>query len=84
MVMSPEGLCPENDCAGEGQQHLKRQTCPLVRGGVPRQQTRNCVTVIKICSWAPDGCLTPRQTDRLTVGSNITLTLGCRRVSCEK
>jgi hypothetical protein len=25
--------------------------------------------------WVPDGCLTPRQTDQLTVGHYITLTL---------
>jgi hypothetical protein len=53
----------------------KRQTRPLVRGGAPHQQTRKCLTVIKIWSWAPDGCLTSRQTGRRIVGRNITLTL---------
>jgi hypothetical protein len=53
----------------------KRQTCPLVRESAPHQETRNCLTVIKISSEAPDGCFTPRQTGRLTVGRNITLTL---------
>jgi hypothetical protein len=52
----------------------KRQTCPLIRERAPHQQTRNRLTVIKIWSWAPDGCLTPRQTGRLIVGRNITLT----------
>jgi hypothetical protein len=33
------------------------------------------VSVIKIWSLAPDGCFIPRQTGRLTVGRNITLTL---------
>jgi hypothetical protein len=33
------------------------------------------VWLIEIWSWAPDGCLTPRQTGRLAVGRNITLTL---------
>jgi hypothetical protein len=31
-------------------------------------------------SSTPDGCLTPRQTGRLTVGHNITLTLSCKLV----
>jgi hypothetical protein len=45
---------------------------PLVREAAQDQQTRNCLTVIYIWCWAPDPCLTPRQTGRLTVGSNIT------------
>jgi hypothetical protein len=75
MVMNPTGHGPENDCAGEGGQRRKRQTGPFVRDGESHQQTRNCLTVIKIWSWAPDGCLTQRQTGRLTVGRNITLPL---------
>jgi hypothetical protein len=55
--------------------HSKGQTRPLVREGAPHQQNRNCLTVIKIWSYAPDGCLTPRQTGRLTVGRNITHSL---------
>jgi hypothetical protein len=51
----------------------KGQTRPLAREGAPHRQTRNCLTVIKIWSWAPDGCLKPRQTGRLTVRRNITL-----------
>jgi hypothetical protein len=51
--------------------NCKRQTRSLVRDGVPYQQTRNCLTVIEIWSWAPDGCLKPRQTGRLTVDRNI-------------
>jgi hypothetical protein len=42
----------------------KWQIRPLVREGSPHQQTRNCLTVIKIWSWASDGCLTPRQIGR--------------------
>jgi hypothetical protein len=53
--------------------NCKRQNRPVVREGAPHPQTRNCLTVIKIWSWAPDGCLTARQTGRLTVGRNITL-----------
>jgi hypothetical protein len=61
MVMSSAGLGPENDCAGKGSSSFKRQTQPLVREGSAHQQTHNCLTGIKIWSWAPDGCLTPRQ-----------------------
>jgi hypothetical protein len=49
----------------------KLQARPLVRGGAPHQQTSRR----KIWSRVPAGCLTPRQTGRLTVSSNITLTL---------
>jgi hypothetical protein len=52
----------------------KRQTCHLVREGAPHQQPRTCVTIIKIWSWAQDGCLIPRQTGRETVERNITPT----------
>jgi hypothetical protein len=52
--------------------NCKRQTRPHVRETGPHQQTRNCLTVIRI---AQDGSLTPRQTGRLTVGRNIILTL---------
>jgi hypothetical protein len=55
--------------------NCKQQTRPLVREGAPDQQTRNCQTIIKIWSLAPNGCFVPRQTGRLTVGRNITLTL---------
>jgi hypothetical protein len=40
--------------------NCKWQTCPLVREGTPHQQTCNCLTVIRIWSWVPDGGLTPR------------------------
>jgi hypothetical protein len=55
MVSSPKGLGPEKDCAGKDQQHIKRQTRPLVREGAPQEQDRNCHKVINIWSWAPDG-----------------------------
>jgi hypothetical protein len=48
--MIPAGLGPENDCAGEDSNNCKRQTRPLVREGAPYQQTRNCLTVIKMWS----------------------------------
>jgi hypothetical protein len=53
----------------------KRQTRPLIREGATHQQTRNSLTIIKIWSCAPDECLTPRHTGRLTFGRNITWTL---------
>jgi hypothetical protein len=62
----------------------KLQTRPLIRESAPSQQACNCHTVIKIWSEAPDGCLTPRQTGRLTVGRNITLTLTLPVSSQEK
>jgi hypothetical protein len=55
--------------------NCKRQIRPPGREGATYQQTHYCLTIIKNWSWAPDGCLTPRKTDRLTVGRNITMTL---------
>jgi hypothetical protein len=63
----------------------KLQTRLLVREGSPHQQTRNCLKIIeregKDWSRVPNGCLTPGQTGRLTVGRNITLTLIYRVVA---
>jgi hypothetical protein len=59
--------------------NFKRQTRLLVREGAPNQQTRNCQTIIKIWSQAPEGCFIPRQTSRLTVGCNIRLRLRYER-----
>jgi hypothetical protein len=50
--------------------NCKGQTRPLVREGARNQQTRNCQTIIKIWSYAPDGCFIPRQTGRLAVSRN--------------
>jgi hypothetical protein len=46
--------------------NCKGQTRPLVRDSAPHQQTRNCLTVIKIC-------FIPRQTGRLTDSRNMRL-----------
>jgi hypothetical protein len=62
--------------------NCKRQTRPLVREGAPTQQTRNCQTIIKIWSYAPEGCFIPRQTDRLSVGRNIRLRLSNLHLKC--
>jgi hypothetical protein len=45
-----------------------------IRDGIPQQNTTKCPTVIKIWSWDPDGCPTPRQINRLTTRHNITST----------
>jgi hypothetical protein len=55
--------------------NCKRQIRSLVTETAQLQQPRNCVTVIKIRSHAPDGYLTPRQTHRLTIGHKIILSL---------
>jgi hypothetical protein len=55
--------------------NCKRQIRPLIRQCASNQQTRNCQTIIKIWSQAPEGCFIPRQTGRLTVGRNIRLRL---------
>jgi hypothetical protein len=55
--------------------NCKQQTCTLAREGAPHQQTHNHLTVMKIWSKVPDGCFIPRQTGRLIVGRNMTLTL---------
>jgi hypothetical protein len=39
MVTSAKGLRPEKDYAGEDQQHIKRQTRPLVREGAQKNKT---------------------------------------------
>jgi hypothetical protein len=49
MRISPAGLGPCNDCAGET--HLVGRERNL------HHQTRNCLTVTRIASWSPDGCL---------------------------
>jgi hypothetical protein len=54
--------------------NCKRQTRPLVREGAPYQQTLNCLSN-KNLVLGPRCGLTPRQTGRLTVSLNITLTL---------
>jgi hypothetical protein len=42
MVASTKGLGPEKDCTGKSQQHMQRQTRPLVREGAPQKQDRIC------------------------------------------
>jgi hypothetical protein len=72
--MSPAGLGLENALA-RANSNCKQQTRLFIREGALHEQTRNYLAVIKIWSLAPDVCLTPRQTSRLTVSRNLTLTL---------
>jgi hypothetical protein len=53
----------------------KRQIRSFDEEGTRHQQTHGCLTVTEVWSWVPVGCLTPRQTGRLTIGRNIILTL---------
>jgi hypothetical protein len=61
--------------------NYKLQTRPLVKEGSTSRNTqlsdsdKNLVMGlrwVRIWSWVSDGCPTPRQTDRLTVGRDMT------------
>jgi hypothetical protein len=67
-------VCTDNRLITADCDSGKGQTLPLVRESVPHQQTCKCLTVIKVWSQTPEGCFIARQTGRLTVGRNITLT----------
>jgi hypothetical protein len=71
----PRHSDPRMTTLARASSNCKRQTLPLIRESAPHQQACNCLTVIKIWSWAPEGCFIPRQTRRLTVGRNIRLRL---------
>jgi hypothetical protein len=78
MLMSPAGLRPEKDCAGEDQQQMNTTDPTFRQRGHTRQQPRNCLKYLKkekIWSRVRGGRLASRQTGRLTVGRNVTLTL---------
>jgi hypothetical protein len=76
MVMSPTGLRPEKDCAGEASQQLLSTDSSFRQGGC---LTSRYPQIYKdndnkeTWSRAPDAFLTTKQTGRLTVGRNITL-----------
>jgi hypothetical protein len=81
MLMIPVGLRSEKSCAGDGRQKLK-STDPTSRQRRRPTSTNPKLSkkiikerMGKIGRGVPDGCLTPGQTGRLTVGRNITLTL---------
>jgi hypothetical protein len=66
MVSSPKELGPEKDCAGKAS---STERAPH------KNKTVTVTQLINIWSQAPNGCFVPRQTGRLTVVCNITLTL---------
>jgi hypothetical protein len=74
------GIKTERDCAGDAQQQLKSTDPTSRQRGRPAstnpQMSENTLRKKeKTLSRVPDGNLTPRQTGRLAVGRNITLSL---------
>jgi hypothetical protein len=72
-MASHAGLGPKNDYAGEDQQQLE------TGGPFSRQKERSILTNSQLSDSNKKVVvrLTPRQTGRLTVRRNITLTLTC-------
>jgi hypothetical protein len=81
MLTSPVGLRSEKGCAGDAQPKLKSTDPASHQRGRPTStnpklsKKNNQQKNGKNWSRAPDGCLTPGRTGRLSVGRNITLTL---------
>jgi hypothetical protein len=60
----PGDLGPRITALTRASSNYKRQTCPLVRERARDiNKIRNCLTVIKIWSWSPDGCFIARKND---------------------
>jgi hypothetical protein len=74
----PRDSGPKMTALARARSNYKQQTRPLVRESTLYQQTRNCLKITTIWSWAPEGCFIPRKTGRLTVGRNIRLRLRLR------
>jgi hypothetical protein len=55
----PQDSGPKMIALVKASSNCKRHTRPFVRECAPHQQPRNCLTVMKIWSWVPDGSLTP-------------------------
>jgi hypothetical protein len=75
MLTSLIGLRPEKDWAGDAQENFILQTRLLVREGALKLS--KIITKGRRENWSrvSDGCLTPRQAGRVTVGRNATLTM---------
>jgi hypothetical protein len=73
MAMSPAGLGPENNCAGEDQQLLQTTGPASHQRGRPTSANQQVSDSGKNLVMCPRWGLTPRQTLRLTVGPNIIL-----------
>jgi hypothetical protein len=69
----PQNSDPKTTALSMTNSNRKWENRSLVRGGAPYQQIHNCLTVIQLWTFTPDGCLTPRHTGRLTIRCNITL-----------
>jgi hypothetical protein len=76
-------LDPRISALARANSKCKLQIHPLAREGVPHQQTRSCLTLLRIWPCAPDGCLRRRSTDWLTVGRKMiwSLTLTASRTN---
>jgi hypothetical protein len=73
-----------NDPSRFNAPHLKMVISTRIRevcGSYPDQSSVRGVSSVPSGDCHPNGCLTPRQTGRLTVGRNITLTLTMSRRS---
>jgi hypothetical protein len=67
MIASTKKFGREKGCVGKTQQHIQRQTRPLVREGALQKQYRNCQIVIaKYLVMSPRWGSTPKLTDWLT------------------
>jgi hypothetical protein len=75
MATIPTGLGPENDCAGEGQYQLQTADPSSHQRGRPKLTNQQLSDNNQDLVVSPRWCFVPRQTGRLTVGRNITLTL---------
>jgi hypothetical protein len=74
MVASPKGLGPKKIALAMASSIYKR---PVLTSERAPHKNKNVTVrqVIKIWSYAPNGCFIPRETGRLTVGRNIRLRL---------
>jgi hypothetical protein len=85
MLTSPVGLRPKKGCAGNARQKLKTTDPTSLQRGrrtstnpeLSKNNQRN-----KEINWSRilNGCLTPRQTGRLTVGRNVAWTFDFQRI----
>jgi hypothetical protein len=75
MVMSPNGLGPEKDYAGEGQQHIRKTTPSSCQRRRPTKTRPYLSKSNKYLVMSPTWGSTLRLTDWLTVNCNVTLTL---------
>jgi hypothetical protein len=71
----PRDSDPRMTALAKDSRNCNWQNRPLVRERATHQQTRNCLTIIKIWSWTPDGSFFTRQTGWIYVGRNIRLKL---------